>query len=235
MEAPVLANPTPLFLISLVICDTKVKLGRIVFQNKNPRHWFIHEQLHTAFIMSGTKCTLFRWDTNCVPGQALNKHESYWPVLQGPFHRDSRRSCPNAQKKRFWKATLVSSSVPNSPFQAWGKDLVLLYIHKTVLKSSKMKLGTCASTTWSRQEGRVRYVLHDSPPNKRIEPAGHARSTSDPNQLPSWAGTLSCTALWAGKRRETARISFHLRVLAGKRLIQELLMYSLEQMGWWLF
>lgn len=80
---------------------------------------------------------------------------------------------------------LASSSGPNSSIQVWRKALVLLHVHRTVLNSSKMKLGTCASTTWGTQEGTLRhwhypFVVH-SFTNK------HTWSVTPAHTLLTWA------------------------------------------------
>lgn len=52
------------------------------------------------------------------------------------------------------KLDLSHPQFPTPPFR--GNTWSLLLIHRTVLNSSKMKLGTCASTTYSKQEATVR-------------------------------------------------------------------------------
>lgn len=97
------------------------------------------------------------------------------------FHRDSCRHCLEAKKRHSPEQLYLPHPQAPAPHFRFGeklglekslisgleKTLVPLHIHRTVLNSSKMKLGTCASTTWGTQEGTVGhwhypFVVHSS-------------------------------------------------------------------------
>lgn len=134
------------------------------------------------------------------------------------FHRDSCRHCLEAQKRHSSEQLYLPHPQAPTPhsFQVWRKALILLHIHRTVLNSSKMKLGTCASTTWGTQEGTIRhlhypFVVHSSI-NKHIwsMPQAHTlliwatlASGCAPGCVPGCAQSKEGTAqpgLWGGAR-----------------------------------